>query len=209
MKGARKRQRKNDSTEDEEEGDDETPERGELKESPEPIPSTAGAAGPKPLQSSFSFPFITTTPITKPDLTSPPLLKTPPVPQRPSVIKRAMRDGSAKLQMQADILKFHGNILTHTGNLFSYHADLINKDKPDTSAETGPGVIKQEIKQEEGGNCGSFQRQQSAPAHSQYLALKEEQSRGEQEEFSDVLADKIFEEAQELIQNSPWILEPG
>ena len=28
-------------------------------------------------------------------------------------------------------------------------------------------------------------------------------------EFSSALADKIFEEAQELIQNSPWIFEPG
>ena len=115
--------------------------------------------------------------------------------------------------MQADILKFHGNILTHTGNLFSYHADLINKDKPDTSLETGPGVIKQEIKQE-GGFSSSFQRQQSAPAHYQYLAVKEEQSadlrsKVEHEDVSDLLADKIFEEAQELIQNSPWILEPG
>ena len=118
--------------------------------------------------------------------------------------------------MQADILKFHGNILTHTGNLFSYHADLINKDKPDTSVQTGT-EIKQEIKEEEGvegGSYSSFRRQHSAPAHCEYLAVKEEQSaelrgRMEHEEFSDVLADKIFEEAQELIQNSPWILEPG
>ena len=210
MKGSRKRQRKNDSTEDEE-GDDETQSDSELKESPQSTPSTAG--GHKPLQSSFSFPFMRT-PSIKPDWTSQPLLKSPPVPQRPSVIKRAMREGSAKLQMQADILKFHGNILTHTGNLFSYHADLINKEKPDTSLETRPGVIKQEIKQEEGVYCSSFQRQHSAPAHCQYLAVKEEQSTdlrstGEHEEVSDVLADKIFEEAQELIQNSPWILEPG
>ena len=126
-----------------------------------------------------------------------------------------MRDGSAKLQMQADILKFHGNILTHTGNLFSYHADLINKDRPGTSVETGPGGLKQEIKQEEAGQGGhSSQRQQSAPSYCEYLAVKDEQSTDlrsdiEQEEFSDVLADKIFEEAQELIQNSPWILEPG
>ena len=146
----------------------------------------------------------------KPDLT--PLtggdLRTPPIPQRPTVIRRAVRDGSAKLQMQADILKFHGNILTHTGNLFSYHADLINKDRPGTSVETGPAGIKQEMKQEEAG-------QQSAPSYCEYFAnIKDQQSTDlrsdiEQGEFSDVLADKIFEEAQELIQNSPWILEPG
>ena len=230
LKGSRKRQRKNDANE-EEEGDEtqsdgaETSEQRELEEtdsgvSPQPISSPAVH---NPLHSSFSFPF-TTTPIIKPDLTSLTFpytggdLKTPPVPQRPSVIKRAVREDPAKLQMQADILKFHGNILTHTGNLFSYHADLINKDKPGTSAQTAPGMIKQEIKQEEGGEGGeggcSFQRQHSAPSYSEYLAVKDEQppllmSDLEHEEFSDVLADKIFEEAQELIQNSPWILEPG
>ena len=36
--------------------------------------------------------------------------------RRPSVIMRAGREDSNKLQLQADILKFHGNILTHTGN---------------------------------------------------------------------------------------------
>ena len=229
MKGTRKRQRKTDSTEeDEDEGDEtqsegaETPDQGERKEPGEPSPSLA--AGHKPLHSSLSFPFMKTTPTTEPDLTSRPLLKTPPVPRRASVIKRIAREdsGSAKLQMQADILKFHGNILTHTGNLFSYHADLINKDKPGSSVQTGPGLIKQEIKTEEGGGgggggfWGSFQRQQSAPAYCDYLAVKEEQPADlgspapvEDEEFSDVLADKIFQEAQELIQNSPWILEPG
>ena len=35
--------------------------------------------------------------------------------RRPSVIMRAGKEDSSKLQMQADILKFHGNILTHTG----------------------------------------------------------------------------------------------
>ena len=38
---------------------------------------------------------------------------------RPSVIMRAVREveDPAKLQLQADILKFHGNILTHTGQI--------------------------------------------------------------------------------------------
>ena len=36
--------------------------------------------------------------------------------RRPSVIMRAGKEDSSKLQLQADILKFHGNILTHTGN---------------------------------------------------------------------------------------------
>ena len=35
--------------------------------------------------------------------------------RRPSVIMRAGKEDSSKLQLQADILKFHGNILTHTG----------------------------------------------------------------------------------------------
>ena len=48
-----------------------------------------------------------------------PLPFSPPPPlaaQRPSVIKRAGREDRSKLQLQADILKFHGNILTHTGD---------------------------------------------------------------------------------------------
>ena len=35
--------------------------------------------------------------------------------QRPSVIMRAGRDETSKLQLQADILKFHGDVLKHTG----------------------------------------------------------------------------------------------
>ena len=38
------------------------------------------------------------------------------LPQRPSVIKRTGREEPSKLLMQAEILKFHGNILTHTGD---------------------------------------------------------------------------------------------
>ena len=38
--------------------------------------------------------------------------------RRPSVIMRAGKEDSSKLQLQADILKFHGNILTHTGSKF-------------------------------------------------------------------------------------------
>jgi len=127
------------------------------------------------------------------------------LPQRPSVIKRAGKDDSAKLQMQAEILKFHGNILTHTGNLFNYHAGLIKKDVNQIT-ETGGELIKQEIKQDFGELSPDLD----------YLRLKKEESPFPADQFrkemnyevSDVLADKIFEEAQELIQNSPWIFEP-
>ena len=85
------------------------------------------------------------------------------------------------------------------GNLFNYHADLITKDKAEKT-----GALKQEIKQE----------QLSPPAACQYVRVKEEDQTSSvdpstiETEFSDLLADEIFEEAQELIQNSPWIFEP-
>jgi len=127
-------------------------------------------------------------------------------PRRESVIKRVgredrtklnpqadeEREGPSKLTMQAEILKSYGNILTHTGNLFHYHADLISKD--DTSEDTRPERIKQEIKQEEGDASRVKEELTECPVDTA--------------EFSSALADKIFEEAQELIQNSPWIFEP-
>ena len=79
------------------------------------------------------------------------------------------------------------------GNLFHYHADLISKD--DTSEDTRPERIKQEIKQEEGDANRVKEELSECPVDTA--------------EFSSALADKIFEEAQELIQNSPWIFEPG
>ena len=53
---------------------------------------------------------------------------------RPSVIMRAKKNSdnrvskrqeSSKLQLQADILKFHGNILTHTGMVYSFSFGIL------------------------------------------------------------------------------------
>lgn len=79
------------------------------------------------------------------------------------------------------------------GNLFHYHADLISKD--DTSEDMRAEPIKLEIKQEEGDANRVKEELSECPVDTA--------------EFSSALAGKIFEEAQELIQNSPWIFEPG
>lgn len=113
--------------------------------------------------------------------------------QRPSVIMRAGREDPNKLQLQADILKFHGNILKHTGNLMSYHADLLHQEKninqsyPERKTKSEPDTMSQDIKKEV--KTEPDVANDSDP----------------QDNFTDI-ADKIFEEAQDLLLNSPWIL---
>lgn len=116
---------------------------------------------------------------------------------RPSVIMRAGREDPGRLQLQADLLKFHGNILTHTGNLFNYHAELLNHQNNQKREDTS--VIKQEfsqdsqiIKKEE-----VLTKKEEEPEKSDYLT----------QNYLNNFTDKVFEEAQELLAHSPWIVD--
>lgn len=109
--------------------------------------------------------------------------------QRPSVIMRAGRDETSKLQLQADILKFHGDVLKHTGNLFSYHADLLHHGKNALKNENTSTEVKVKAEITETVDIKPKIEDVNTP-----------------EQFTDI-ADKIFEEAQDLLINSPWIFE--
>lgn len=79
------------------------------------------------------------------------------------------------------------------GDLFNYHADLLHQEKnihlknQELNIKTEPGLVKEEIKTE--------------------VKTETEDDKG-QDDFTNI-ADKIFEEAQDLLMNSPWILGFG
>lgn len=124
--------------------------------------------------------------------------------QRPSVIRRAGREDSSKLQLQADILKYHGNILTHTGNLFSYHAELLNQKQNLHGTDNTKDTHEMQY------NAGNHQypkikNEPESFIKKEFLENSKQTSDENEEKFEDI-ADKVFEEAQELLVNSPWIL---
>lgn len=124
--------------------------------------------------------------------------------QRPSVIRRAGREDPSKLQLQADILKFHGNILTHTGNLFSYHAELLNQKQTIPNNMEAPEV-KHDIGNQSLNNHIKIKTEPESVIKKENLETSKQSSDLNEENFEDI-ADKVFEEAQELLSNSPWIL---
>ena len=86
-----------------------------------------------------------------------------------------------------------------SGNLFNYHAELLNHQNNQKRDDTS--VIKQEF-----------------PQDSQIIKKEEDLTKKEEEsEKSDYLTqnyinnftDKVFEEAQELLAHSPWIVDFG
>lgn len=85
------------------------------------------------------------------------------------------------------------------GNLFNYHANLLNSQKQ--IGETKPRI---EVKQE------AEDTEFPSPViknESDAVTIKAENSPPKDEDILDIdIADQVFEEAQELLFNSPWIL---
>jgi len=109
--------------------------------------------------------------------------------QRPSVIHSVFSSKDpVKLQYEADMLKFQGSILQHTGNLFNYHANLLEKERKEKE-DARTNTMQPYIKKEEPGYDD--------------LPVKTQESIDPNPED---LADQLFSEAQDLLSNSPWIL---
>ena len=83
--------------------------------------------------------------------------------------------------------------------MFNYHANLLNSQKQ--IGETKPRI---EVKQE------SEDTELPSPViknESDAVTIKAENSPPKDEDILDIdIADQVFEEAQELLFNSPWIL---
>jgi len=121
--------------------------------------------------------------------------------QRASVIKSLKRASPERLQFEAEILKYQGSILQHTGNLFNYHANLLAREKKQKESESNYGrqdILKHLIKKEEIKPEVDIKDEKRDHNDQQIEAY----NKGD---LSTELADQMFEEAQELLVNSPWI----
>merc|ERR1711915_499837 len=121
--------------------------------------------------------------------------------QRASVIKSLKRASPERLQFEAEILKYQGSILQHTGNLFNYHANLLAREKKQKESEFNFGrqdTLNHLIKKEEIKSEVDIKHEKRDYNDQQIEAC----NKGD---LSTELADQMFEEAQELLVNSPWI----
>merc|ERR1719483_1112628 len=122
---------------------------------------------------------------------------------RPSVIKSLIsskKKDPLQLQQEADIMKFQGNILKHTGNLFNYHADLLEREREQSKKQSIIQKLEQNsinIKKEDKSDSKSYIKEE----FSEVPFPKKESTT----DLSAALADQMFSEAQDLLINSPWI----
>lgn len=84
------------------------------------------------------------------------------------------------------------------GNLFNYHANLLNSQKK--NEETKPRI---EVKQE----TVDTDFHAAVIKNETDVTVKSENSPSNNDDIFDIdIADQVFEEAQDLLFNSPWIL---
>ena len=88
------------------------------------------------------------------------------------------------------------------GNLFNYHANLLNSQKQN-GGESKPRL---EVKQETF-DQGEYPSAAVIKNETDTVKVKSENTPPKDEDYYDVdIADQVFEEAQDLLFNSPWIL---